>query len=125
MVSGFDRTPVTNLQFPRFVKATGYQTWAEKAPNPDDYPDALPEMLFAGSIVFEPPTQRVDIRNAYNWWSWVKGADLAHPYGPGSNLDGKERHPVVHVAYTDVEAYAAWAGKQIPSEAEWNAPRCA
>jgi len=120
-VEGFwmDKTPVTNLQFSRFVKATGHVTWAEKAPTLEQYPDALPELLFAGSVVFEPPTERVDMRSAYNWWNWVKGADWRHPYGPGSNLDGKERHPVVHVAYSDVEAYAEWAGKRIPTEAEW------
>ncbi len=120
-VDGFwmDRTPVTNLQFARFVKATGYVTWAERVPKAEDYPGALPELLFAGSVVFQSPTQRVDMSNAYNWWNWVRGADWRHPEGAGSNLDGKDRHPVVHVAWADVEAYCQWAGKEIATEAEW------
>lgn len=120
-VNGFwmDRTPVTNEAFARFVSANNYVTVAEKVPNADDYPGALPEMLVAASTVFIKPTQRVDMRNAYNWWHWVPGGDWRHPQGPQSNLDGKEKHPVVHVALEDVEAYLNWIGKELPTEAEW------
>jgi formylglycine-generating enzyme required for sulfatase activity len=120
-VSGFwiDRTQVTNAAFRRFVKATGYVTVAERVPNADDYPGALPEMLVAGSVVFQQPPGRVPMNTHYNWWQWMPGADWRHPEGPGSNLNGRERHPVLHVAWEDIAAYAAWAGKSIPSEAEW------
>ena len=121
VVGGFwiDRYAVTNAAFRRFVKATGYVTVAERAPTAEDYPGAKPEMLVPGSVVFMQPPGRVDIRNHYNWWDWMPGADWRHPEGPGSTLDGRDRHPVVHVAWADVEAYAAWAGKAIPTEAEW------
>ena len=120
-VDGFwiDRYQVTNAAFRRFVKTTGYVTVAERAPRAEDYPGAQPEMLVPGSVVFRQPSGRVDLSNHYNWWVWVPGADWRHPAGPGSTLDGRERHPVVHVAWADVEAYAAWAGKAIPTEAEW------
>lgn len=120
-VSGFwiDRTQVTNAAFRRFVKDTGYVTVAERVPNADDYPGALPEMLVAGSVVFQQPPRRVPMNTHYNWWQWQPGADWRHPEGPGSNLNGKERHPVLHVAWEDVAAYAEWAGKSIPTEAEW------
>jgi formylglycine-generating enzyme required for sulfatase activity len=120
-VAGFwiDRTPVTNLQFGRFVKATGYVTFAERAPDAADYPGAKPELLVPGSVVFRQPRGRVDLRDPYGWWDWMPGADWRHPGGPGTTLHGRERHPVVHVAYADVEAYAAWAGKALPTEAEW------
>lgn len=120
-VNGFwmDSTPVTNEAFARFAAANNYVTLAEKIPNADDYPRAIPEMLVAASSVFIKPTQRVDMRDAYNWWHWVPGADWRHPQGPGSNLDGKEKHPVVHVALEDVEAYLKWIGKELPTEAEW------
>jgi formylglycine-generating enzyme len=120
-VDGFwiDRYQVTNAQFRRFVKETGYVTVAERVPNPEDYPGALPELLFAGSVVFTPPQHRVQLDNHYQWWAWVAGADWRHPEGPESNLNGKERHPVLHLAFEDIEAYAAWAGKSIPFEAEW------
>ncbi|NTU81712.1 MAG: formylglycine-generating enzyme family protein [Chloroflexales bacterium] len=114
-----DVYPVSNLQFSRFVKATGYVTPAERAPNAADYPGAKPETLVPGSVVFQKPRQRVGLDNAYAWWSWVPGADWRHPEGPESTLSGRERHPVVHVAYEDAAAYAAWAGKALPSEAEW------
>ena len=114
-VGGFwvDATPVTNLQFGRFVKATGYVTQAEQAPSGADYPGAKPELLVPGSVVFRQPRQRVDMRDHLQWWDWVAGADWRHPEGPGSSLQGKERHPVVHVAFEDAQAYAAWAGKAL------------
>jgi formylglycine-generating enzyme len=120
-VEGFwiDRYPVTNEQFTRFVSETGYVTFAEIPPDPADYPGALPEMLYAGSLLFVKPAGPVDLRNYANWWTFQRGADWRHPTGPGSSLAGRENHPVVHVAYRDVEAYAAWAGKQLPTEAEW------
>lgn len=120
-VNGFwiDRTQVTNRAFRRFVKDTGYVTVAERVPNAADYPGALPEMLVAGSVVFQQPPGRVPMNSHYNWWNWVPGADWRHPDGPESTLNGRDSHPVVHVAWEDVEAYAAWAGKSIPTEAEW------
>jgi formylglycine-generating enzyme required for sulfatase activity len=120
-VDGFwmDRTPVTNAQFEQFVTATGHVTFAEIPPNPKDYPGALPHMLYAGSLVFAPPQHPVDLRDWSQWWDFRKGADWRHPYGPGSNIRGLENHPVVHIAYCDAEAYAKWAGKELPTEAEW------
>jgi formylglycine-generating enzyme required for sulfatase activity len=121
VVEGFwiDRAPVTNLQFTRFVKETGYVTLAEKAPNAEDYPGAKPELLVAASTVFSPPPHRVPLDDAYRWWTYVPGADWRHPQGPASSLHGLERHPVVHVAFEDAEAYAHWARKELPTEAEW------
>jgi formylglycine-generating enzyme len=120
-VDGFwmDMYSVTNEQFQRFVAATGYVTIAERPLNPQDYPGALPELLVAGSIVFQQPPQRVDLSNPNNWWAYVPGADWRHPQGPESSLQGQEKHPVVHVAYADAEAYAAWLGKTLPTEAQW------
>jgi formylglycine-generating enzyme required for sulfatase activity len=120
-VAGFwmDQHPVTNLEFLRFVKDTGYVTFCQRVPNAADYPDAKPEMLVAGSAVFKRSSGPVDLREPYNWWNWIGGADWRHPEGPDSSLHGRERHPVVHVAYQDVEAYASWAGKEIATEAEW------
>jgi sulfatase modifying factor 1 len=120
-VDGFwiDKYPVTNARFARFVDATQHTTFAEIAPNPADYPGALPHMLFAGSLVFVKPPGPVDLRNIANWWQFRRGADWRHPRGRDSSLVGMEHHPVVHVAFTDAEAFAAWEGKSLPTEAEW------
>ena len=114
-----DRTPVTNREFAAFVHATGYVTFAETPPDPRDYPGALPEMLYAGSLVFTPPLRVANLRDWGQWWSFMKAADWRHPYGPGSSLDGLDDHPVVHVAFADAQAYAQWVGKALPTEAEW------
>jgi formylglycine-generating enzyme len=114
-----DRTPVTNRQFSQFVEATGYITYAEIAPDPKDYPGALPHMLKPGSLVFSPPPCHVDLKDWRHWWKFEFGADWRHPYGRGRSNHGLDDHPVVHVALRDAEAYAAWAGKALPTEAEW------
>jgi formylglycine-generating enzyme required for sulfatase activity len=120
-VNGFwmDRSPVTNRDFRKFVEATGYITFAEIAPDPKDYPGALPHMLKAGSLVFTPPDHPVDLSNIANWWTFKFGANWRRPYGKGSSIRGLDDHPVVQVAYRDAEAYAEWAGKALPTEAEW------
>lgn len=120
-VNGFwiDAAPVTNRQFREFVTATGHVTFAEIPPDPKDYPGALPHMLYAGSLVFSPPRQPVNLGDWSQWWQFLKGADWRHPYGPRSNINGLDDHPVVHVAYSDALAYARWAGKELPTEAEW------
>lgn len=120
-VDGFwiDRAPVTNRDFGRFVAETGYRTVAEIAPDPRDYPGLTPETANPGSLVFTPTAGPVSLIDPAAWWRFVDGADWRHPLGPASSIDGLEDHPVVHVAYPDAEAYAAWSGKSLPTEAEW------
>ena len=120
-VDGFwiDKYTVTNEEFAKFVDATGYVTTAQRIPKAEDYPGALPEMLVAASVVFQKSNQPVDLRNHYNWWTYVPGADWRHPEGPESSIEDRARHPVVHVSYEDAEAYAKWVGKNLPTEAEW------
>ena len=120
-VSGFwmDEHAVTVAEYRRFASATGYVTVAERAPHPAQYPGVAPELLVPGSLVFDQPDGPVDLNDPGNWWSWVPGAQWRHPEGPESTLHGRERHPVTHVAYADAAAFAVWAGKSLPSEAEW------
>lgn len=114
-----DTRAVTNRQFALFVAATGHVTQAEKPADPDDYPGADPALLAPASVVLVPPPAMVDRSDIHNWWQYIPGADWRHPRGPRSSLDGLEDHPVVHVAFADALAYATWAGKELPSEAEW------
>lgn len=120
-VSPFEiaRTEVTNDEFAAFVAATGYVTTAERALDPAAYPGWPAELLAAGSMVFSPPEEAVGLDNPLAWWRYVAGADWRRPTGPGSDIEGRGDHPVVHVSSEDAEAYAAWIGGRLPTEAEW------
>ena len=114
-----DEHPVTVGEFRRFVRATGYVTLAERPLDPAQYPGADPALLVPGSLVFRKARGPVDLRDYRNWWQYVPGASWHRPEGPGSDAYTRGRHPVTHVAYEDAQAYADWAGKELPSEAEW------
>jgi formylglycine-generating enzyme required for sulfatase activity len=120
-VDGFwmDATEVTNEQFARFVKATGYVTVAEKKPTPEEFPGAPDENLVAGSVVFNPTPQPCALDDHYRWWAYVPGANWRHPTGPDSSIEGRDKFPVVQIAYEDAVAYAKWTGGRLPTEAEW------
>ena len=120
-VDGFwiDETPVTNRDFARFVAATGHITLAEIAPDPKDYPGMDPALAQPGSLLFQRTGGPVDLADYSQWWQFSFGTDWRHPHGPDSSLDGLDDHPAVHVAFEDAEAYAKWAGKSLPTEAEW------
>jgi sulfatase modifying factor 1 len=114
-----DRGPVTVARFARFVEETGHVTLAERAPDPAAYPDADPSLLRPGSAVFHPTPGPVPLEDPTRWWAYVPGASWRHPWGPDSDNSERAEHPITHVAYEDAQAYAEWAGKQLPSEAEW------
>ena len=114
-----DRGPVTVAEFALFIEDTGYVTLAERPPSPDDYPDADPSLLVPGSAVFHPTPGPVPLNDPSQWWAYVPGADWRHPWGPASDNTERQDHPVTHVAYEDAESFARWAGKVLPTEAEW------
>lgn len=114
-----ERHPVTNAQFAAFAEATGYVTVAEQPLEPSQYPGADPRELLPGALVFRPTPGPVNLRDWRQWWAWVPGASWRHPFGPGSDIDDRADHPVVQIAYPDAVAYARWAGRRLPTEAEW------
>lgn len=116
---GIERHPVTNAQFAEFVDATGYVTVAEKPLDPALYPGVAEADLLPGALVFRPTRGPVDLRDWRQWWDWASGANWRQPFGPGSDITGRGDHPVVQVAYPDAAAYAGWAGRRLPTEAEW------
>jgi len=120
-VDGFyiDKYTVTNGDYKRFVDETGYITVAERPLKAEDYPGAKPELLVPGALVFQKSQGPVNLKDYFNWWAWVPGANWKHPKGPGSSINHLKNHPVVHIAYEDAEAYAKWMGKELPTEAEW------
>jgi sulfatase modifying factor 1 len=114
-----DKHEVTNADYRKFVEDTGYVTIAERSLNPADYPGAQPEMLAPGALVFKKASGPVNLNSYFNWWEWIPGTNWKHPQGPATSLRGIEDHPVVHIAFEDADAYAKWAGKELPTEAEW------
>jgi formylglycine-generating enzyme required for sulfatase activity len=120
-----DATPVTNAQFEKFVKATNYVTIAERTPTKEEFPTAPEENLVAGAVVFAPTDHEVPLNNHYQWWTYVKDANWRHPFGPQSDIKGKENYPVVHIAYPDAEAYAKWAGNVCRPKRSLNLRRAA